>query len=548
MNRIIRRILLVVMLSLVITSCGNKDGAGDKAAIPADKKVDYKPAYGDTIVMGSIGDISGLIPHITSDGSSQEIGSYIYNGLVRYDKNLNIEGELAESWDISEDGLKITFYLRKGVLWHDGELFTADDVLFTYKFMVDPDTPTAYAGDFLMVKSVEVKDLYTIEVTYDEPFAPALISLGIWILPKHLMEGKTLKTTSLATQPVGTGPFKFKQWLPKEKIVLVANDNYFEGRPYIDKIINRIIPDTATMFLELQSGGIDFMGLDPVQYTKQTGSAKFNEKFNKYKYLANGYTYMGFNLTNDKFKDKRVRQAIDYSINKEAIIKGVLFGLGRVATGPYKPETWFHNSAVKKYPYNPKKAKLLLAESGWKDTNDDGILDKAGKPFEFTIITNQGNDVRRKVCEIIQAQLKQVGIKVEIRIYEWATFINEFVNKKKFEALVLGWGLSRDPDAYDIWHSSKTKEGELNFVTYKNKEVDEMLEKGRTTFDQEERKKYYYKFQEILAEEVPYVFLYVAEALPVISSRFQEIEPAPSGITHNFIKWYVPKELQVYKE
>jgi len=548
MRKFIKLAAVIFLISVIALGCGNKEKEKKEVKNKEKKEKVYKTAYGDSIVYGSIGDISGLIPHITSDGSSHAVGDKIYAGLLRYDKNLNLEGELAESWNVSDDGLKITFYLKKGILWHDGELFTADDVLFTYQFMIDPNTPTAYAGDYLMVKSMEVTDLYVVEVTYDEPFAPALGSWTLNILPKHLMEGKTVETTSLATQPIGTGPYKFGEWLPKERITLVANDKYFEGRPYIDKTITRIIPDDATMFLELKTGGIDSMGLTPLQYTRQTDTEEFNKNYNKFKYLSNGYTYLGFNLMDERFKDKRIRQAISYAIDKESIIKGVLFGLGQVAVGPYKPGTWAHNPNVKKYAYNPEKSKALLADAGWKDTNDDGLLEKDGKIFEFTLITNQGNDVRRKVCEIIQAQLKDIGIKVEIRIYEWATFINEFVNKKQFEALVLGWGLSPEPDAYDIWHSSKTKEGELNFVTYQNPEVDELLIKGRTTFDQAERKKYYDKFQEILAEDVPYAFLYVAEALPTVSSRFKGIKPAPAGLSYNFIKWYVPEELQKYKE
>ena len=548
MKKSLRYALVLLVVASIFTGC--KKGESESPEVGAKKAapVSYKPERGDSIIIGSIGDISGLIPHTTSDSSSHTIAGYIYSGLVRYDKNLNIEGDLAESWDISEDGLTITFHLRQGVLWHDGELFTADDVEFTYNWMLDPNTPTAYSGDFEMVKTLKVKDLYTIEVTYSEPFAPGLISWSIWILPKHLMVGKDLKTTTLASQPIGTGPYMFKEWLVKEKITLEAYDNYYEGRPNIDKIIYRVIPDNATMFLELKTGGIDYMGLDPIQYTKQTDTPEFNKNFNKFKYLSNGYTYMGFNLKNEMFKDKRVRQAISYAINKEAIIQGVLFGLGQVAIGPYKPGTWAYNENVRKYPYDIEKAKVLLADAGWKDTDDDGILDKDGKQFHFTLITNQGNDVRRKVTEIIQAQLKDVGIVVDIRIYEWATFIKEFVNKRKFDALVLGWNITNDPDSYDVWHSSKTGEEELNFVSFKNEEVDELLAKGRTTFEQAERKKYYDRFQEILAEEVPYSFLYVSEALPAVSSRIKGIEPVPTGITHNFIKWFVPSTLQKYKD
>jgi peptide/nickel transport system substrate-binding protein len=199
---------------------------------------------------------------------------------------------------------------------------------------------------------------------------------------------------------------------------------------------------------------------------------------------------------------------------------------------------------VKRYPHDPQKAKALLAEAGWKDTNGDGILDQGGRPFEFEIITNQGNDVRAKCAEIIQKRLADVGIKVKIRILEWAAFVNDFINKRKFDATILGWTVPLDPDLYDVWHSSKTGPRELNFIAYQNKEVDDLIEKGRGTFDQNERKKYYDRVQEILAVEQPYTFLFAPDALPMVHGRFRGIEVAPLGITHNFIKWYVPKEEQ----
>jgi peptide/nickel transport system substrate-binding protein len=288
------------------------------------------------------------------------------------------------------------------------------------------------------------------------------------------------------------------------------------------------------------------MGLTPLQYMRQTETSEIRSSFKKYRYLSFSYTYLGYNLKNPLFKDKKVRQAISYAINRQEIIDGVLLGLGEIANGPYKPGTWQHNPKAKSYPYDPEKARTLLAEAGWKDTNGDGVLEKDGKVFQFTILTNPGNDVRAKCAEIIQRRLKEVGIDVKIRIVEWATFIKEFINKRTFEAVILGWTISQDPDSYDIWHSSKTKPDELNFISYKNAEVDELLEKGRATFNQAERKQYYYRFQEILAEEQPYAFLFVPDALPIINSRFRGIEPAPAGINYNFIKWYVPKDEQKY--
>jgi peptide/nickel transport system substrate-binding protein len=503
-------------------------------------------AYGDIMVRGDIGDASNLIPLLASDSPSHNIAGLVYNGLVKYDKDMKIIGDLAESWEVSTNGLVITFHLRKGVKWHDGQPFTVADVLYTYQVTVDPKTPTAYAGDFLKVKKVSVLDAYTFRVTYDKPFAPALISWGNSILPRHLLFGKDITKSPLSRHPIGTGPYKFKEWVAGQKIVLISNPDYFEGRPYIDGFITRIIPDMATMFLELRAQGISMMDLTPLQYTRQTENNLFKENFKKYRYLGFKYVYLGYNLKNPLFTDKRVRQAISHAINKEEIISGVLLGLGKAATGPYKPGSWAYNGNVKIYNYNPQKARQLLADAGWMDTKGTGILEKDGKPFVFEIVTNQGNDTRQKCAEIIQRQLKDVGITVKIRILEWSSFVTDFINKRRFDAVILGWSVSLDPDAYDVWHSSKTAPEELNFMSYNNPKADEMLEKGRSTFNQKLRKEYYDRFQEILAEDQPYTFLYVPEDLIIISSRFRGIEPAPVGLDYNFIKWYVPQGEQKF--
>jgi peptide/nickel transport system substrate-binding protein len=193
-----------------------------------------------------------------------------------------------------------------------------------------------------------------------------------------------------------------------------------------------------------------------------------------------------------------------------------------------------------------EKAKALLAEAGWKSSGKEGILKKEGRPFEISILTNQGNESRARCAEIIQRRLFAVGIKVKIRTVEWAAFINDFIDKKNFEAVILGWSLGQDPDLYDIWHSSKVGPKELNFISYKNKEVDSLLEKGRYTFDTKVRKACYDRIQEILAEEQPYTFLFVPYALPIIHARFHGVEPAPAGISYNMDKWFVPKDEQKY--
>jgi len=531
---------LLVFLLLVLVGCEQQ-----QTVVPAEGDA-AKPVHGDTFIEASIGEPNNLLPVLASDSASSTINGYVYNGLIRYDKQYQFEGDLAESWDISEDNLTLTFHLRKGVTWHDGEPFTSADVMFTYKLYIDPEVPTSYAEDYKQVVKAESPDPYTFKVRYEKPYAPALESWGIPIHPKHLLEGQDVTKSPLTRHPVGTGPYKFIKWDSGERVVLEANPDYFEGQPYIHRVVYRVVPDLSTQFLELQSGGLDYMGLTPIQYKTQTDTPAFKRNFNKYKYLGFGYTYLGYNLQNELFKDKLIRQAFSYAINKQEIIDGVLLGLGEIATGPYKPDHWVYNQNVKHYQYDPGQAIKLLKDAGWNDSDGDGILDKHGNKLAFTIVTNQGNELRSKTAEIIQRRLKDIGVDVKIRVVEWATFLKEFIFTGNFDATILGWTGGPEPDQYNIWHSSKTAPRELNFIKYSNQEVDDLLEKGRRTFDQAERKRIYDRFQEILAEEQPYTFLYVGHSLPAVAKRFRGLEVAPSGLRHNFIKWYVPKVEQKY--
>jgi len=535
-----KNLFSVIVVALLLVACSRtKD-----AALYNDPG---KPAYGDTIITGSIGEPSNLIPLLSTDKPSHDVAANIYNGLLKYDKDLNIVGDLAESWEISKDSLSIVFHLRKGVKWHDGRPFTAHDVMYTYKVTVDPKTPTAYAGDFLLVKEAKVIDDYTFKVTYGKPFAPALASwTSAMILPRHLLEGRDITASPLLRNPVGTGPYIFKEWVTGDRVTLKANPDYFEGKPYIGQYVMRVIPDSGTMFLELKNYGIDMTDLAPLQAVRQTEYPAFRREFSKFKYLAFQYVYLGYNLKHPFFRDKRVRQAISHTIDKKEIIDGILLGQGVEATGPFKPDMWAYNGNVKKYGYDREKAISLLSEAGFTK-GTDGILSRDGKPFEFTILLNQGNDVRIRCAELIQRRLSEIGIRVKIRVIEWASFVNQFVDKRNFEAVILGWTIPPDPDLFDIWHSSKQGPKELNFISFENKEVDDFLVKARHTLNQEERKRYIYRIQEILAEEQPYTFLYVPYANVAIHKRFKGIVPAPAGLGYDFIKWYVPENQRRYK-
>jgi peptide/nickel transport system substrate-binding protein len=498
-------------------------------------------------VDASIGDANTFLPGLASDTASTAVIGQIYRGLVRYDRELKIVPELAESFTISEDQLTITFKLRPNLTWEDGQPLTSKDCLFTWKFMSDPKTPTPYGEPFTQIEKAETPDPLTFIVTYKRPLSRALSLWAFDILPSHLLEGQDVSESPLARQPVGSGPFRLVSWEVGQRVILAASENYFKGRPLLDGLVTRSIPNMATQMMELKTGTLDQMTLTPDQWEEAQEDLTLKENFNFYRYPEFAYTYLGFNLKDPRLADKRVRQAIAYALDKEEIIQGVVLGLGQPANGPFKPGSWAHNPKVKPYPFDPAKARELLAEAGWVDTDKDGFVDKNGQRFVLTIMTNQGNPVREKTGLLVQARLKDVGVEVKLRIIEWAAFLKEYIDKRAFEAIIMGWTIPLDPDLFDVWNSTKTRPGDLNFVSFANPEVDQLIDEGRFTLDQAKRKVAYDRIQEILREEVPYVFLYVPDSLVTINKRFIGPEVSALGIGDNLIEWYVPKDKQVYQ-
>jgi len=498
---------------------------------------------GDTYVDASIGDANVLNPVLSSDSASNDLIGLIYNGLVKYDKNIQLVGDLAESWTVGRGGLLLTFKLRKNVRWHDGKPFTADDVLFTYEKYRDPKVQTPFASSFEDVKSVTVLDPYTVRVEYSRPFSPGLASWGMGVVARHVYQDGDFNTHPANRQPIGTGPFVFKEWKADQYVRLEANLDYFEGRPPIDRYVYRIIPDQSVQFLELRNQSLDTMTLTPDQFKAYD---TIFENHNRYRFPAFQYVYLGFNLRNPLFQDQRVRQALAYAIDRKTLVNGLLLGLGQPITGPFPITAWAYNKDVPVLPYDTAKARALLAEAGWTP-GSGGILQKNGKPFAFTLMTNQGNKLRALAAEVIQRQLQAIGIDVKIRIVEWSTFIRENLDKKNFEAVVMGWQLGRDPDAYAIWHSSQQKEGQYNFCSYSNAAVDRLLEEGRRTFDLDKRKKIYHAMHAQVAADLPYIFLYCPDSLLTIHKRFRGPQVAPIGMGWNFDRWYVPKKEQKYR-
>jgi ABC-type transport system substrate-binding protein len=426
------------------------------------------------------------------------------------------------------DEPRITFRLRSGVRWHDGEPFTAEDVLFTYQSLMSEQVASPRRADYELVREVKVADPLTLRVTYKRPYAPALVSWGMGMLPRHLLDGKPTKwwAEHFNRKPVGCGPFIFEEWRSNEYIKLRRNPDYWEGAPHLERIVLRFIPDMLALRLSFETGELDVQGVEPHALGRMGADPRY-EVFSR---IVPMFDYIGWNLERPLFQDRRVRQALAHAVNVQEIITYVLYGQGTQSNGIFPPQMWFANPAVKPLEYDPDRAKALLAEAGWKERDAEGWLVKDGKRFEFTLITNQGNETRKDIATLVQEQFRRIGISVKVEIYEWAVFIKKKVDVHDFDACVLGWSLGYDYDQYQIWHSSQNKPGGLNFVSYKNPRVDKLLMLARSEFDRERVKKYCAEIQRTIYDDQPYLFLEVPRAVTALHrGTYRVSRPAAGG-------------------
>ena len=561
--------------------------------------------------IGTLGEPSTLNPIQQADSASSQVGGLIFNGLIKYNQDLEIVGDLASGWELSQEttfqfateeeakkavyvlrtvttkepdpftsdgailrgkewvlhlkepGYKqseqklknlldsglhplpfppletggkerpfkaepiIRFTLRDGVRWHDGAPFTSADVAFTYRAIMEEKVASPRRSDFELVESVGTPDPQTVIVRYKKPFSPALLSWMGAILPEHLL-GKLDPSKwpeAYNRAPIGTGPFKFDSWKTNEFIRLKKNPDYFLGSPWLDSIVFRVLPDPLTLHLAFQTKQVDFWNVSPWAVK----SLENDPRFDLFSAPGNMYNYIGWNLRRPMFQDLRVRQALAQAVNVPQMIKYIIYGRGVQSTGIFTPQVWFFDPSVKPLPYDPAAARKLLDEAGWR-VGPDGIRVKDGKRFSFTLLANNGNEVRRDIATLLQDDLKQVGIEVKVEIYEWAVLLKRFVNKGEFDAIVLGWGLGYDFDQYGIWHSSQTHPEELNFIGYNNPEVDHLLADLRQEYARPEIIRLAGKLQQSIYADQPYLFLFVPEGTSVMwkgSYRIRRPGPSP---------------------
>lgn len=432
----------------------------------------------------------------------------------------------------------LVFHLRPDVKFHDGHVFDGHDVKFTYGAIMNPRNLSPRLADYEPVKTVEVIDPLTVRVTYKRLYSPALATWAMGILPAHLLNSEALrdeaerrgldpKTFALRQSefnrhPIGCGAFRFREWKSDQYIVLDRFEDYWEGPPNYGKYTFRIVPDLLTQEMEFYAGTVDSYGVQPHQVAR-LGKDPTYQSFSG---LSFGYTYIGYNMRREPFKDKRVRKALGMAIDVGKIIEYVLYGQGERITGPFVKQTDYYNHAIEPLSYDPEGALVLLAEAGWKK-GPDGWLEKDGRRFQFTLITNQGNNLRKAILSVAQDSWRKIGIDVRTDVLEWAVFIQERVNKLDFDAVILGWAMGIEPDLYQIWHSSQTGPNQLNFVAFRNREADDLIIKIRQEYDHEKQVAYCHRLHEIIAKEQPYTFLYVGKWTAILDKRIviKEIDP-----------------------
>jgi peptide/nickel transport system substrate-binding protein len=578
------RLLFALFLFL---GCGGGEPAetvnADTRAVAAQED-SATPVTGDWLISHNLSDPEQLNPLTSNDASASEILQNIVESLLTRDpRSLELKPLIASSRPkISADKLSYTFTIRRDVHFQDGRPLTGEDVLFSIKAIKCPLVNAPFQRVYYdSVIDARLLDPYTIEFKIKEPYFLNESVLGdISVLPRHYYDpADLLKNVSVADlqkppaqlppsvkqfadnfnqnfgrNPMGSGPYKFQSWKTGREIAVIRDRDYWghgkQGidQPYIDRYLYRIINNPDAALVTLKSGGLDEMGLTPIQHVRGTSSERFKREFQKYEYFAPNYSYIGWNNDHPIFRDKRVRKAMTYFTNREKMVKSILFGLGEIVESPiyfFRPE---YDKNLPRYPFDPKKGLELLKEAGWRDTDGDGVLDKVidGKQvsLRFEIQVNSGNTTRKSVALTLQDELRKHGVAASVREVDWTIFLDN-VKNHKFDAVILGWAMSTgEPDAYQVWHSSQAANKGSNAISYKNPRVDQILEQYRREFDAKKRIELYREFQRILSDEQPYTFLFVGKSVAAVQRRFRGVEVLPGGLRS--IEWWVPKAAQRY--
>lgn len=503
---------------------------------------------GGTLIEGSFADAKTVNPILVSDTASGAIADLLFNPVVTVDPDTTSPiGELADGWEISDDGLVYTFTLRDGVTFHDGEPLTADDVKFTYDLFMNEATGSPRTAEMTeRIKSVEVVDKRTVRYTLNFPVAPFLVDqMTFGIVPQHVLQD--VDPAQLAQDPfstgqkgrtIGTGPFMFEEWVKDDHITLVKNPSYWKGEPNLDQYIWKVVPDATVVAQQLKTGEIDYGGIEPSQLEDMLAQPNVNIHL----YDTFVFTFYAYQLDPEKstiFQEKEVRQALLYALDRQAMIDAIRFGIGKVAVGTMPTLSWAYapDQIKLKYEYDPEKAKQLLDQAGWTP-GPDGIRQKNGQRLAFTVYTNAGNKIREQYVAVFQEQWKQIGVECTPQTEEWNAFLDRITGTKDFEMFLVGFQWGVDPDQSTMWKCS-AYEGGFNMNKYCNPEVDRLLDEALKITDQEKRKELYIEMQNILVEDLPSAILDFPQAIAVVNKRVHNLFPNAVNVRINAHQWWV---------
>lgn len=510
--------------------------------------VDQVVEDGGTLLRRFNAEPDTLNPLTGRDAYGSALMGYITDSLAtRNPDTLEWEPQLAESWESSEDHLSYIFHLRSDVKWHDGEPFTSADLVYSFEKVMDPAVDAPHLRSYYQdLESVTAPDDRTVVFTWKKPYFLSFnFSAGFPVLPKHVFDdGTDFNTHPASRAPVGNGMYRFAGWGTNEEIVLERNEDYHGRKPHIKRMVVRFVPDNNSALMQAGGGVIDYMGVQPEQWVNELTADVYQRNFNRYYYYTPNYNYIGWNLRRPFFAEKKVRLAMTHLVHREAILQEILYGLGRIVTGTFYMNGEDYSADIEPWPYDPDAARRLLDESGWVDTDDDGIRDKLidgeSVPFTFNFMYPSGSNLAEKVGILLQGELKKLGVEMNIQNREWAIF-TERLNEGDFDAVTLGWSLGIEQDPYQLWHSSQVDRGS-NFIAFRNDEIDGIIEAARVEFDAEKRHELYDRFNRIVHDEQPYTFLFCRPNLEIVNNRFHNVIVHTLGLDHR--DWYVPPALR----
>lgn len=511
MKRSVTSILTATLAAVLLVGCSgqqaqptdaNKTEAGNANSTQDGETKKYK----DELVIQAVADISDLDPAYMNDVPTRKVGNLIMDNLLRYDEKGEIIPHIAEKWEVTPDGKTWTFTIRKGIKFHDGTDLTAKEIKFNYDRLLDPNTKATRASDLEVIQSVEEKDPYTLVFHLKEPYA-AFIPKCIITMPSLLASPKAIQEQGkdFNQNPIGSGPYILKEWVPNDRVVLEANPDYFLGAPATKRVVFRVMPDAMTSLIELENGKIDI--LQKVQPTEAQNIMN-NEKLTLSAEPGYNVRWIFFNQKIAPFDDVKVRAALTYAVDRAAIQESLLSGVAELANGFAPSTSWSYEPNTTPYDFSVEKAKELLKEAGWSDTNGDGFVDKDGKNMVVDLNVSNGRYLMDKeIMEVIQNQWKNVGVDAKLNVMEWGSYIEKVKNKDKLGVFFLGYSQDNaEPSIFidTIFHS----EGTINYYNYKNEKVDKLFEQGRVVVDQAERKKLYSEAQKLMADDFPAIPIY----------------------------------------